>query len=114
MFSIDGLIDVYYPALNKSNGFARKHTIAFLRTLFHESEIQQFERKYSHLDGFDLIDEVLRYFEFTYTIRGRDLERIPCQGRLVIVDTETAKVSKRRRYMGIDAKPVDQRVFVNI
>ena len=85
MFSIDGLIDSYYPALNKNNSFTRKHIIAFFRTLFHESEIQQFERKYAHLEGFDFIDEVLRYFDFTYKISGRDLERIPSYGRLVVV-----------------------------
>jgi putative hemolysin len=85
MFSIEALIDNYYPALHKKNGFTRKHVISFLRTLFHESEIQQFEKKYAHLEGFDFIDEVLRYFDFTYKISGRDMERIPCHGRIVIV-----------------------------
>lgn len=85
MFSVDVLIDSYYPELNKNNGFTRKHIISFLRTLFHESEIQQFERRYAHLEGFDFIDEVLRYFDFTYKVSGRDLERIPSHGRVVIV-----------------------------
>ena len=85
MFSIDGLVESYYPALKNNSGVTRKHIIYFLRTLFHESEIQQFERKYAHLEGFDFIDEVLRYFDFNYKISGRDLERIPSHGRVVIV-----------------------------
>lgn len=85
MFSIEGLIDSYYPSLNKNKSFTRKHVVSFLRTLFHEAEIQQFERKYAHLEGFDFIDEVLRYFDFTYKISGRDLERIHSHGRVVIV-----------------------------
>ena len=85
MFSIDALIDNYYPTLRKRNGFTRKHITSFLRTLFHESEIQQFEKEYAHLDGFDFIDEVLRYFDFTYKISGRDMERIPSHGRVVII-----------------------------
>ena len=85
MFSIEGLIDQYYPALESNNVITRKRVVSFLRTLFHESEIQQFERDNAHLEGFDFIDEVLGYFDFTYKISGRDLERIPSYGRLVIV-----------------------------
>ena len=85
MFSIDSLINNYYPELNNKKGFTRKHITALLRTLFHESEIQQFEGKYAHLEGFDFIDEVLRYFDFTYKISGRDLERIPSHGRVIII-----------------------------
>jgi putative hemolysin len=85
MFSIEGLIDQYYPALESNNVITRKRVVSFLRTLFHESEIQQFERDNAHLEGFDFIDEVLGYFDFTYKISGRDLERIPGYGRLVIV-----------------------------
>ncbi|MGB5519057.1 MAG: GNAT family N-acetyltransferase, partial [Gammaproteobacteria bacterium] len=85
MFSIDSLINNYYPKLNNKKGFTRKHITALLRTLFHESEIQQFERKYAYLEGFDFIDEVLRYFDFTYKISGRDLERIPSHGRVIVI-----------------------------
>jgi putative hemolysin len=85
MFSVDSLISSYYPDLNNKKGFTRKQIVAFLRTLFHESEIQQFERRYAHLAGFDFIDEVLRYFDFTYKISGRDLERIPSHGRVIII-----------------------------
>jgi hypothetical protein len=77
MFSADGLISNYYPSLDTKKSFTRKQIIALLRTLFHKSEIQQFERKYAHLAGFDFIDEVLKYFDFT--------ERIPSHGSVVIV-----------------------------
>jgi putative hemolysin len=85
MFSIDALVENYYPSLRKKNSFTQKHIISFLRTLFHESEIQQFEKRFAYLEGFDFIDEVLRYFDFTYKISGRDMERIPSHGRVIIV-----------------------------
>ena len=85
MFSIESVINTQYPALaNNHKKFLRLAT-AFLRTLFHESEVQQFEQRYSHLSGMDFIEQVLGYFDFTYSVSERDLERIPTYGKIVIV-----------------------------
>ena len=100
MFSIESVINTQYPALaNNHKKFLRPAT-AFLRTLFHESEVQQFEQRYSHLSGMDFIEQVLGYFDFTYSVSERDLKRIPTYGKIIIVDTEKLKAKKRKRYMG--------------
>jgi putative hemolysin len=85
MFSIESVIRTQYPALAKKNEKFLKPVIAFLRTLFHESEIQQFEQRYLHLSGIDFVEQVLDYFDFTYSISERDVIRIPPYGKVVIV-----------------------------
>ena len=57
----------------------------FLGFLFHEKRFQQFEKTYPHLEGFDFVDEVLRYFDFTLRLRDKERARIPANGRVVIV-----------------------------
>jgi putative hemolysin len=85
MFSIESVINTQYPAFaNNHKKFLRPVT-AFLRTLFHESEVQQFEQRYSHLSGMDFVEQVLDYFYFTYSVSERDLQRIPTYGKIVIV-----------------------------
>jgi len=84
MFSIDNVIKTQYPTFaNKHANFIRPVT-AFLRTLFHESEVQQFEQRYEHLSGMDFVEQVLDYFDFTYSVSDKALERIPTYGKIVI------------------------------
>ena len=85
MFSIESVIQTQYPLLAKPQSKFLKLATAFLRTLFHESEVQQFEQRYRHLSGIDFVAQVLDYFDFTYSVSERDLEKIPTYGRLVIV-----------------------------
>jgi putative hemolysin len=84
MFSVATLLENRFP------GYVRKHrrmsrTLArFLGFLFHEQRFQQFESDYPHLEGFDFIDEVLRFFDFTLRLRDKERARIPAAGRVVI------------------------------
>jgi putative hemolysin len=85
MFSIESVIETQYPRLAKPQGRFLKPATAFLRTLFHESEVQQFEQRYKHLTGIDFVEQVLDYFDFTYSVSERNLQRVPTCGKLVIV-----------------------------
>jgi putative hemolysin len=85
MFSIESVIKSQYPVLASKNRKLLKPLISFLRTLFHESEIQQFEQRYRHLNGIDFVEQVLDYFDFNYRVSERDIENIPPYGRIVIV-----------------------------
>ena len=85
MFSIDNVIKTQYPSLTRKHSKFLKPATAFLRTLFHESEVQQFEQRYEHLSGMDFVEQVLEYFDFTYSVSERELERIPTYGKIVIV-----------------------------
>jgi len=85
MFSIESVINTQYPVLASNHKKFLRLATAFLRTLFHESEVQQFEQRYGHLSGMDFIEQVLEYFDFTYSISARDQEKIPTHGKIVIV-----------------------------
>jgi len=85
MFSIESVISTQYPSLVDNHKKLLKPVISFLRTLFHESEVQQFEQRYQHLVGIDFVEQVLDYFDFSYCVSERDIENIPHTGKVVIV-----------------------------
>lgn len=84
MLNVQAFLEERYP------GFVKKHKrmsatlVWFLRFLFHESRFQQFEKDYPHLEGFDFIDQTLRYFDFTLRLRDKERARIPDTGRVII------------------------------
>ncbi|MCG6938713.1 MAG: lysophospholipid acyltransferase family protein [Gammaproteobacteria bacterium] len=85
MFSIENIIKTQYPSLHAKHNSLVKPLTAFLRLLFHESEVQSFENKYQHLTGMDFVEQVLDYFDFNYTVSQRCLEKIPSYGKIIIV-----------------------------
>lgn len=84
MLEVEGLLQGRYP------GFVRKYrrvsrTLSrLLGFLFHEARFQQFERDYPHLQGFDFVEQTLRYFDFTLRLSDKERARIPATGRVVI------------------------------
>jgi putative hemolysin len=84
MFSIQALLENRYPTFVSKHRKATRTLSRFLSFLFYESRFQQFERDYPHLEGFDFVDETLRYFDFTLRLQDRERARIPASGRVVI------------------------------
>jgi putative hemolysin len=85
MFSIENVINTQFPSLDVGRKKYLKPAISFMRHMFHESEVQQFEQRYSHLRGMDFVEQVLEYFDFSYQVSARDLEKVPPYGKVVIV-----------------------------
>jgi len=85
MFVVDELICSRFPGFARQHPWLRSPVLAILRLLFHESRFRQFEQAYPHLCGMDFIDQVLEYFDFSYTVRSNERERIAPRGALVIV-----------------------------
>lgn len=85
MINIEQLVVDAFP----ENGMLRKYfsspLIAILRALLHEKEFIDFAEKHPNISGFDFIDESLKYFEFTYQVSKEEIQRIPAQGRVVLV-----------------------------
>lgn len=85
------MIDVKSLVLSNlpPDSFRRKYLsrplIWFFRYLFHEKEFQTLGKKYAHLSGFDLIDAAFNHYNFSYSLRENERERIPSSGRVVIV-----------------------------
>ncbi|MBO9489720.1 lysophospholipid acyltransferase family protein [Endozoicomonas sp. G2_1] len=84
MISVDNIIEQQLPSLHNNTLFARPIK-AILRKLLHEREFQAFEQAYPHLKGLDFIEQVLDYFDFTYSVSSKEKERIPSSGRVVII-----------------------------
>lgn len=84
MFTVDEVIERNLPSL-QNHPFLTQVTKFALRRLLHEREFIEFAEQYPHLTGLDFVEQVLDYFDFSYTITDRELERIPSHGRCIIV-----------------------------
>ena len=84
MFSVDQVIAEHYPALNE-----RKITASLvkrvLKRLLHEQAFIDFAEEYPHLQGIEFVEQVLEYFNFSYTVSDRERENIPPVGKVVII-----------------------------
>ena len=85
MLNVENLLEERYPDFVSQHRSTAGTLSRFLSFLFYEARFQQFARDYPHLDGFDFVEEVLRYFDFTLRLRETERARIPATGRVVIV-----------------------------
>lgn len=84
MINIERAVTEKFPGFATKPGLIRKPTISILRKLIHEDEINTFLDDNADAHGFEFIDRVLDYFEFSYTVSERDRRNIPALGRVVI------------------------------
>ncbi|BCN94272.1 acyltransferase [Thiomicrorhabdus immobilis] len=83
MLNIEAVIAEKFPELpNKKTG---KLAINLIKSLAHEKEINAFIETHQHLKGFAFLDEVLNYFNFSYTVNSQALARIPAKGKVIMV-----------------------------
>lgn len=84
MFSVSDVLEKHYPQV--ANKPILSKTLRFvLRRLLHEREMQEFGQEYPHYQGLDFVEQVLEYFNISYSTRDVEKERIPNQGKLVII-----------------------------
>lgn len=84
MFSVSEVVNKHYPNV-ADKPWLSKSLNFFLRHLLHEKEISDFGEHYPHLHGVDFVEQVLEYFNVSYSIRDNEKECIPSQGRVVII-----------------------------
>lgn len=85
MLNVEGIVNERFPGLHQRSPILAKPFTNFLKMLFHEKDFQSFERKYPHLKGLDFVEQVLQQFDFSYSVRDNERERIPSSGRVVII-----------------------------
>ncbi len=85
MIDIQATLEARYPRFCQRHQRAAKTLVRFLSFLFYESRFRQFARDYPHLEGFDFVEGVLRYFDFSLRLRDNERARIPASGRVMIV-----------------------------
>lgn len=84
MFTVEQVLSARYPALQRHHPVIRSTLAAFLRIVFHERHFRHFAESFPHLEGMAFVDKVLEHFDFSYSVRHNELERIPVSGALVV------------------------------
>lgn len=85
MICVDSVISERFPRIAGRHPRIRSTLATLLKYLFHEAEFKQFERDFPYLSGVDFVDKALEYFDFDYSVKAWERERIPVTGRVVIV-----------------------------
>ncbi|WP_372600355.1 lysophospholipid acyltransferase family protein [Amphritea sp.] len=85
MVNVEQVITEKYPTFASKPSIIRKTALFMLRRLFHEQEVNAFLEENHNCQGFDFIDRVLDYFNFTYNLSNKDLMNIPSSGRVLII-----------------------------
>jgi putative hemolysin len=84
MFTVSEVLEKHYPKVVNKPLLSK--TLSFvLRHLLHEREMHEFADTYPHLQGLDFVEQVLEYFNISYSTRDVEKERLPNQGKLVII-----------------------------
>ncbi|GAB5413751.1 MAG: lysophospholipid acyltransferase family protein [Congregibacter sp.] len=85
MLDVHGTLEARYPNFFDRHRRTARTLSRVLGFFFYESRFQAFARDYPELEGFEFIEQVLRYFDFDLRIAESERSRIPSKGRVVIV-----------------------------
>ncbi|WJG08491.1 lysophospholipid acyltransferase family protein [Aliiglaciecola sp. LCG003] len=84
MYTAEEFLKKHYPQ-TEGRPWLFKSIRFILRHLLHEKEMLAFGRDYPNLQGIDFIEQVLEYFNVSYSARDSEKERIPSDGRVVVI-----------------------------
>lgn len=85
MVNVEQTIITKYPSIQKyPKLFTNPFTYA-AKKIMHQDEINSFLQTHDSTAGYEFIEAVLEYFNFTYTISNKSKLNIPPTGRVVIV-----------------------------
>lgn len=85
MINVEAAVSAKFPAFAAAPALLREPAMRFLRNLLHETEINTFLAANADVSGFDWIDRIFEYFDFSYTVSARDRANIPASGRVVMI-----------------------------
>ncbi|WP_372625615.1 GNAT family N-acyltransferase [Arsukibacterium sp.] len=84
MFNVEQVIQQQMPGIS-GKPWLYKPLKGALSYLLHEQEFAAFGQQYPHLQGLDFVEQVLEYFNFSYSARDNEIARIPSSGKVVII-----------------------------
>ncbi|WP_417222082.1 GNAT family N-acyltransferase [Amphritea sp.] len=85
MINVEQVITHKYPSFASRPSVIRNTALFAMRRIFHEQEVNRFLEENHTYQGFDFIDRVLDYFNFTYSLSHKDVMNIPSSGRVLII-----------------------------
>ncbi len=84
MINIEQAVISKFPSFATKPKLVTKPTISLLKRLIHQDKINAFLNNNTDAWGFEFIDRIFEYFDFSYTVSARDRANIPASGRVVI------------------------------
>ncbi|GAB57841.1 GNAT family N-acyltransferase [Rheinheimera nanhaiensis] len=84
MISVEQVLSQNMPGL-ANKAWLYKPVKGALRRLLHEQDFINFAKRYPHLQGLEFVEQVLEHFNFRFSVRDNEIERIPATGRVVII-----------------------------
>ncbi|MAM59415.1 MAG: GNAT family N-acetyltransferase [Salinicola sp.] len=85
MIDIAEALENHVKPFSRLPGWLRRLSIALIRGLVRESEINRFLSAHADTRGIGFVERVLDEFRFGYTLPSRERENIPVTGRVLIV-----------------------------
>jgi putative hemolysin len=85
MIDTKEVITQKFPKIKKLPNPIKKTIFKAAKKLVYEDEINNFLEKNRNLDGFEFVDAVLEYFNFSYKYKNNQIENIPVSGKVVII-----------------------------
>lgn len=84
MINVENFLSERFPSLPERK-LIYSSLCKILKHLLHENEFRLFEKRFPHLQGLDFVEQALLHFQFSYSTFHDEVERIPTQGRVVII-----------------------------
>jgi hypothetical protein len=85
MINVEAALTAKFPKLNGAPAIIRKPTLAFLKQILHESEINGFLSRNADVSSFSWIDRVFEHLDFSYSVSAKDKANIPATGKIIII-----------------------------
>lgn len=84
MINVEAALTAKFPKFSTTPAMLRKPAMAWLRHVVHETEINGFLANNRDVSGFEWIDRVFEYLNFSYAVSARDRANIPASGKVVV------------------------------
>lgn len=85
MIDIEKTLALKYPDIVNYPSMIRNFIVYILKKILHQDEINKFLMQGDKYSGFDFVEAVLEYFNFSYTVSSKDKTNIPSSGRVIII-----------------------------
>lgn len=85
MIQVEQILHTKYPALAANHEFITRPTLAMLRQLLRERELNGFLLQHHDLEGSEFLAKLLEYCNLSYSVVESEKDNIPAEGRVVIV-----------------------------
>ena len=85
MLQLEQVLESRFPEFAPRPEILARPMLALMKRIAREDDANAFLAQCEGLEGFEFVDRMLEWFNFSYKVVGREIENIPAEGRVVIV-----------------------------